>query len=184
MINLNNYYKLKYLKYKNKYISLQTQYAGAGAGPPPPPSPPPKPNPPPAKQGTSGVLSAINFSETDKIPKLKKTVTVDKSNIFYDRDPDYDPDKDPKATWFPFAKVKPPPPPAKQGTSSVLSAINFSETDKIPKLKKTVTVDKSNIFYDRDPDYDPDKDPKATWVPNFAKVKPTDTLATSKSPFF
>ena len=120
MINLNNYYKLKYLKYKNKYISLQTQYAGAGAGPPPPPPPPPKPNPPPAKQGTSGVLSAINFSETDKIPKHKKTVTVDKSNI----------------------------------------------------------------FYDRDPDYDPDKDPKATWVPNFAKVKPTDTLATSKSPFF
>ena len=91
MINLNNYYKLKYLKYKNKYISLQNQYGGATPPPSPPPSPPPPPPPPPppAKNNVAGVLGAI--SSGDHMKKLKPAPPPAEPTS-----PPYDPANDPK----------------------------------------------------------------------------------------
>ena len=87
MINLNNYYKLKYLKYKNKYISLQNQYGGATPSPSPPPPPPPPP--PPAKNNMAGVLGAISSGDHKK--KLKPAPSPAEPTS-----PPYDPANDPK----------------------------------------------------------------------------------------
>ena len=89
MINLNNYYKLKYLKYKNKYISLQNQYGGAPQPPNPAPAKlPPPPSPPPpaldsasAKQEQPSLLSDIGKvklrkADPTKISKAPQRICV------------------------------------------------------------------------------------------------------------
>ena len=70
----------------------------------------------------------------------------------------------------------------KPDMSGVLSDINFSETDKTPKLKKVETVDKSKPVIDHDKDR---KDSKSsgTYSTYYNSGYPTDTLATSKAPF-
>ena len=120
MINLNNYYKLKYLKYKNKYISLQNQYGGDGAVPPPPPQPA-KPNPkPPANllgditkprhqlKKTETKLSKLDQEANERYEAYLKSES-DKEQLKLSESP---PAKPPQPTPAPAKQPQPTPAPA------------------------------------------------------------------------